>query len=73
MDIGRAFGYVFDDDRWITKILIAAAILLAGIAFFWLLLIPAFLAAFLLNGYGLEITRRVIRGDAQVLPEWRLR
>jgi hypothetical protein len=69
MDIGRAFGYVFDDDRWITKILIAAAILLGGIVF-GVLVIPALLAAFLLNGYGLEITRRVIRGDTQVLPEW---
>lgn len=69
MDIGKAFGYVFDDDRWITKILIAAAILALGILFFWLI-IPPFLAGFLLNGYGVEITRRVIKGDPEVLPEW---
>jgi hypothetical protein len=70
MDIGKSFGYVFDDDEWITKLLIAAGILLLGIFFFWLLFIPSILAALLLGGYGVEITRRVIRGDTQVLPEW---
>jgi hypothetical protein len=70
MDIGKSFGYVFDDDEWITKILIAALIVLLGILFFWLLLIPSIIAGFLLGGYGVEITRRVIRGDSQVLPKW---
>lgn len=70
MDIGKAFGYVFDDDRWITKLLIAAAILALGILFSWLLLIPLIVAALLLNGYGIEITRRVIEGRTPVLPEW---
>ena len=69
MDIGKSFGYVFDDEEWITKILIAAGILLLGIFFFWWL-IPSILAGLLLGGYGIEITRRVIRGDTQVLPEW---
>jgi hypothetical protein len=69
MDIGKSFGYVFDDDEWITKLLIAAGILLLGIFFFWLL-IPSILAGLLLGGYGIEITRRVIRGDAEVLPKW---
>lgn len=69
MDVGKAFGYVFDDERWITKILIAAAILALGILFFWLI-IPPFLVGFLLGGYGIEITRRVIKGEPQVLPEW---
>ena len=44
MDIGKSFGYVFEDDRWITKILIAAAILLVGFLFSWLLAIPLILA-----------------------------
>jgi hypothetical protein len=70
MDIGKSFGYVFDDDQWITKILIAAVILLLGILFFWVLFIPTLIAALLLGGYGVEITRRVIRGDTQVLPQW---
>jgi hypothetical protein len=70
MDIGKSFGYVFDDDRWITKILIAAAILALGILFSWMLLIPLILAGFLLGGYGIEITRRVLQGSTPVLPEW---
>ena len=70
MDIGKSFGYVFDDEEWITKILIAAGILLLGIFFFWLLFIPSIIAALLLGGYGVEITRRVIRGDTEVLPKW---
>jgi hypothetical protein len=70
MDVGRSFGYVFDDDQWITKILIAAAILALGLLFSWLLLIPLILAGLLLGGYGIEITRRVINGGTPVLPEW---
>jgi hypothetical protein len=70
MDIGKAFGFMFHDDRWITKILIAAAILAVGILFSPLLLISLIVAALLLGGYGVEITRRVIKGDAEVLPEW---
>jgi hypothetical protein len=70
MDIGKAFTFVFEDDQWITKILIAAAILALGILFSWVLLIPLILASLLLSGYGLEITRRVITGGIPVLPEW---
>jgi hypothetical protein len=69
MDIGKSFGYAFEDDQWITKILIAAAILLGGIVL-GIFVIPAFLAAFLLSGYGVEITRRVINRNPQVLPDW---
>jgi hypothetical protein len=70
MDIGKAIGFVFDDEEWIAKILIAAVILLLGITFAWLLLIPLILALLLLGGYGVEITRRVIFGETPVLPRW---
>jgi hypothetical protein len=70
MDVGKSFGYVFDDDEWITKILIAAAILGLGLLFSWMLLIPLILAGLLLGGYGVEITRRVLNGTTPVLPEW---
>lgn len=70
MDIGKAFAFVFEDKDWITKILIAAAILGLGVVFSWLFLIPLILAVALLNGYGIEITRRVIRGNIGGLPEW---
>jgi hypothetical protein len=70
MDIGKAFAFVFEDEAWITKILIAAAILLLGVLFSWLLMIPLILALALLGGYSVEITRRVLRGQLDGLPEW---
>jgi len=69
MDIGKAFTFVFEDDDWVVKVLIAIGILVAGIVLSWLI-IPGILAGLLLSGYALEITRRVIRGDATVLPAW---
>ncbi|MGD9046554.1 MAG: DUF4013 domain-containing protein [Anaerolineae bacterium] len=69
MDIGKSFSFVFQDDDWIVKLLIGAGILLAGLLLSWLI-IPVFLAGFLLSGYGVEITRRVMRGEAPALPVW---
>jgi len=54
----KSFAFVFEDEQWIVKILIGAAILLVGILFSWLLLVPLILALALLSGYGVEITRR---------------
>jgi len=71
MDVGRSFAFVVDDKDWAVKILIGAGILLAGILFAWVLLVPLFAAVALLCGYSLEITRRVIHGEAQLLPEWK--
>lgn len=70
MDIGKAFAFVFDDDQWITKILIGAGILLLGTLFSWVLLIPLILAFAILSGYMVEIMRRVMRGQMDGLPEW---
>jgi len=70
MDIGKSFSFVFEDNRWVTKILIAAAILAVGWVFVWLLGIPLLLAFLLLAGYQVETTRPVIRGVKPVLPEW---
>ena len=70
MDIGKSFTFVFEDDDWITKLLLAAAILTLGILFSWMLLIPLILAFALLGGYGVAITRQVIGGELDKLPEW---
>ncbi len=69
MDIGKAFTFVFEDKDWIPKVLIGMGILVAGLVLSWLV-VPAILAGLLLSGYSLEITRRVIRGDGEVLPAW---
>ncbi len=70
MDIGKSFTFVFEDEDWIVKILIAAAIFTVGLLFSWLILIPLILAGALLGGYAVEITRRVIQGHPKPLPEW---
>lgn len=70
MDIGRSFTFVFEDQEWLNKILIGAAILFVGSFFFWLLFIPLIVASALLNGYMIEIIRRVVDGRADLLPEW---
>jgi len=59
MDIGKAFTFVFDDERWVTKVLIGG---LVG-------LIPL-VGQFLVQGYMLEVARNVAQGLAQPLPEW---
>jgi hypothetical protein len=70
MDIGKSFTFVFEDEAWLTKILIMAAILFLGVFFSWLVLIPAIIAAALINGYMVEIIRNVLRGQLDELPEW---
>jgi hypothetical protein len=61
MDIGAAVTFVKDDERWLTKLVIAAVLV-----FFSFLLIPIpFLA-----GYTLAISGRVMNGDPEPLPEW---
>jgi len=70
MDIGKSFTFVFEDEAWITKLLLAAAILLLGILFSWMLLIPLILALALLGGYSVAVTRQVIGGELSKLPEW---
>ncbi|MCK4801750.1 MAG: DUF4013 domain-containing protein [Anaerolineales bacterium] len=58
MDFGKAFSYVFDDEDWIKKIGIGGLL-----AFTIIGLIPVL-------GWGFEITKRVIRGDEETLPDW---
>jgi hypothetical protein len=63
MDYGAAFSYVFQDEDWIKKILIASVLALVGVLFAGLGFIP-------LIGWSVEISRRLIRGDTEVLPDW---
>jgi hypothetical protein len=59
MDIGGAFSYVFEDEDWIVKILLGAAIML----------IPIF-GQLALSGYGIAILRNVKAGKPRPLPAW---
>lgn len=59
MDIGRAFGFITKDEKWVTKILIGGV-----------LMIVPLLNGIVLMGYGFETARNVARGDANPLPDW---
>ena len=59
MDFGLAFSFPFQDEKWIEKIVVAALISLIPIVGWFALL-----------GWSIEIGRRVINGDEEVLPDW---
>lgn len=61
LDIGRALVFMFEEEEWLPKFLIAT-----GMVFFVWLIVPGLL----LQGYMVEIIRRARRGEAQVLPVW---
>jgi hypothetical protein len=59
MDIGKALSFVFEDEEWISKILLGAVIVL----------IPIF-GQLALLGYGIAIIRNVKADDPRPLPAW---
>jgi hypothetical protein len=65
MDIGRAFTYMFDDEKWVEKLVIGGLLTLASI-------IPVvnLFTGLVIVGYALRILRRVSRGEELPLPEW---
>jgi hypothetical protein len=58
MDFGLAFSYVFEDEDWLKKLALASLLCLTGIG-----IIPVL-------GWGLEVMRRVIKGEPEPLPDW---
>ncbi|NOK63646.1 MAG: DUF4013 domain-containing protein [Chloroflexi bacterium AL-W] len=58
MNIGKAFSYVFEDERWVTKVLLGGLITLVPI-----LNIATF-------GYMLKTAHNVAYGNPHPLPEW---
>lgn len=58
MDFGRPFTFAFEDPDWLKKIALAALVSLIPIV-----------GQIFLFGWGLEITRRVIRNDISLLPD----
>lgn len=60
-DFGKPFTFVFDDPRWLNKILIGGLFYLAGFLI---------IGWFFIFGYVAELARNVIRGQANPLPEW---
>lgn len=60
-DFGKPFTYVFDDPRWITKIVIGGLFYLAGFLI---------VGWFFIFGYIARTVRNIIAGVPHPLPEW---
>jgi hypothetical protein len=59
MDFGTAFGFVFEDEEWIKKVLLGALILLIPIV-----------GQLVVFGYGIAVIRNVKAGNPRPLPSW---
>jgi hypothetical protein len=58
MDIGKSFSYPFEDDEWLTKLLLGAVVSAVPILnFAW-------------TGYTVDILKNVIDGFSRPLPDW---
>lgn len=60
-DLGKAFSAYFKDPQWFSKTLIAIL---------WMLLCIVGIGIFVLAGYFVQITQRVMRKEEVVLPSW---
>lgn len=61
-DLGKAFSFMFEDPAWVSKVVIAALFMLLSIFV---------IGIFVLLGYIVELTQRVMRRDPHPLPEWK--
>ena len=61
MEYGKAFTFVNEDEKWVSKLLIGAVM-----AYLGFLIIPVFI----LSGYSVEILENVANGSVRPLPEW---
>jgi len=58
MNLGKAFSYPFEDKAWTSKLGLAIVITIVPIL------------NFATAGYAIEIMRRILRSDLEVLPDW---
>jgi len=58
MDIGKSFSFVFEDEKWISKVLLGGLFMIIPIVNF---------AAI---GYMLKVAQNVAQGNPRPLPEW---
>lgn len=69
MDVGKAFTFVTEDPKWVTKILIGGGLIIGTFLAFFTLIGWIFLVA-IIFGYMVQLTRNVIAGEQVPLPEW---
>lgn len=70
LDIGKAFTFVGEDPRWLTKLAIGGGLVIAGFIGLFLFIIPGLLVFAIISGYLIQFCRNVINGVPQPLPEW---
>ncbi|HET8631594.1 MAG TPA: DUF4013 domain-containing protein [Thermomicrobiales bacterium] len=68
MDIGKAFTYVFNDPKWVQKVLIGAG--LVFVAFLTSIIVVGIVLWIILLGYLVQLVRNVIANEQYPLPEW---
>ncbi len=59
MDIGRAFSFISEDERWLHKLGVGALLSMVPIL------------NFVMFGYSIQVARNVAEGVERPLPEWR--
>src|SRR6266545_1875945 len=59
MDIGKAFSFVFEDEEWVSKVLLGGLIAL----------IPL-IGQITVVGYSLKVAQNVAQGNPRPLPTW---
>ena len=69
MDIGKAFTFIGADPKWGTKLLIGGGLLVLGYLAFLTIIGWLFVFAIVL-GYLTQLTRNIIVGEQQPLPDW---
>jgi Protein of unknown function (DUF4013) len=62
MEYGKAFAFLTEDEKWLTKLLIGGVLVFAG----GFVILPLFLV----YGYSFEILQNVAAGNARPAPEW---
>jgi hypothetical protein len=69
MDVPKAFMFVGDDPRWVTKVLVGGLVVLLTLVA--IVTVVGWLAGVaILYGYFVRLTRNVAAGEARPLPEW---
>lgn len=68
MDIGKSFSFIFEDPRWLTKILIGTVVMIISMVLMPFLI--GILGLAIITGYSLDVLKNVRRGDKYPLPEW---
>ncbi len=69
MDIGKSISFVFEDKKWIEKVLIGGLIALLTVVFSWTIIV-GFIGGALMLGYMVALIRNVRKQEAHPLPAW---